>query len=1532
MNPRHTRQLLPFAGRLILLPIALLILSTSLEDLWGQPRVIVGPRGRALVDQSLSTVDLPTDRTMARGIDRAKDRIAEGEYSQAIRFLDEVLAGEQDSFIAIGEAGEHAGLKETASDMIRDLPPAGHAMYESMFGPVARKRLNDAVATGNVVELRKVAQQFFYTPAGYEAAMMVAQHEADAGRHLSASLLYDQLLNTPEAAQRLNPQLAILAARSRLALGEAKKAGEVMASASPYDGTAEIAGRQEQLKSAADNPLSWFEKIVGLPRRTDTTPIDQWLMPRGNAARNGQSEGGLPHMHVRWEARLLSHPQYETVHHELWSSLEQRRQALPTAGTPLAIGNTIIATTAQNVVAVDFRTGKRIWQTQPQRISEFEQLLNATGDMNQFDPTSPLVQAFARRLWDDYLYNSVSSDGQRVFVIRDLKLPEFIDSDPFGMPFRGNEYGEQIFANRLCAYDLASQGKLVWEIDGAASAGELVGAYFLGAPVVVDQKLYCLAEIKSAIHLAAIDRQTGKLEWLQQLAGLQNGIYLDPLRRLQAAMPSYDSGMLVCPTGAGVVIGINLEKLALAWAYQYDTTNNSLNPFQREGGRLAEKQPTQWIESSAILADGKVLLAPPESNWLHCLDLVTGKVLWKHGRGDGIFVAGVEGETVLLVGQQGLTALNLQTGKPVWPVETQLLPSGVMPSGRGFFSKGKYFLPLNTAEVVAIELASGAIVERTQSRFGTVLGNLVSHEGAILSQNGKFLDCFEQIDVLRDDTERRLAKNPDDFEALRILGELTYNEGRLAKSIELLEKAYELSADDSRTREVLGDCLLEALEQDFAAYHHRLPELREILADNASKKLTLLRLETQGMLELGKPVEAFDVCLEIARSVGDDQEVIEIASDHQASAANWLRAQIAQIWREADSQTREKMYAQLATLKQESPTRDPGLTAFLVGLPGINATVDDEYAKIALELAKENQLLGAQQLLLKYTTAEGPHQAEAVALCSRMLHERGFSRSALPFDEMLAGKFANVLCLDGKTGQQCLATWHPKAELSTLEWPYGKVEIDQPPQTNPTVPRGMHVPLAEIRLEHGDDILNSSNLFFCMRIGELLIRDSYGREVFHKVLGEQEKQIFDPKGIYGVSRGNLLICSIGQQITAINTLAEKSDPSAVLWRKSTVRNTGDRFRFQTQSIYRGERVGSYRPARFIENDRFVGVLGPLTHDSCVYQDQRGLHCVDSLTGKLRWSRLGTPNACQLLGDEEVVIAVPESSGPAQAYSMYDGRSLGEVILPRWQEQLMTEGLNVIAWTRSAKGEHVLSRRDALTGTVDWEKTFARGSHVDVARNRYIAVVEPTGRYHVFDAVDGQSLVEYQANPLPYLGKIHLFAGSDHYWIAAEVNLHTTADRTRLPFSQLDFVTFNGQLMAFAAKDGQPLWSRPAEVRQESLMLSQPVDSPVIVFASTHTRQDANASRQLVDMLLLEKSSGRVLFSEEGLPQSPNHCVTVVNSATDEVFVEMINRLVRLKFTDEPRAPEPPASFEATPSDKEGPKGIFGILEKFSGMP
>ena len=1513
-------------GRLLSVSVAMLLLFCLHQRVFAQGGFVVGPGGTIVVNQGFTTIDLPSDRTMARGIERAKDRIAEGEYSQSLRFLDEVLAGSQDSFIPVGDTGEHVGLKETASALIRDLPPEGREFYEATYGPAARRKLNEALASGDVVALREVVWQYFYTSAGREAAMQVAQLEADAGKHLSASLLFDELLKSPTATKQFNPQLTLLAAKSRLALGQIDEASELLSSlnvlrASPI----EIAGREELLTSVAKDPLGWYERVIGKPLATEPSSVDQWLTSRGDATRNGHALGGLPHVRVRWEARLLSHPQYESIFDEFWNALVQRNRPLPAAGVPLAIGDTIIATTVQNVIAVDFRTGKRIWQTQPQRIAEFEQLLGYSGDTAAFDTNVHPAQSFARRLWDDYLYNSVSSDGERVFVIRDLRLPEFEEPDPWGMPIGARGNGDNAATvNRLCAYDLATQGKLVWELDGATVGSEISGAYFLGAPIVVGEKLYCLAEIKSAIHLVAIDRRTGALAGLQQLAGLQNGIYLDPLRRLQAAVPSYDSGMLVCPTGAGVVIGINLEKNSLAWGYQYESNRNIATVMRRDYGRTVE-QTGQWIEGAAILADGAVLLAPPESNFLHCLDLSTGKLRWKLERGDGIYLAGVDAGQLLVVGLHGLTALDLKNGQPIWPQVTLPLPGDATPSGRGFFTEGKYYLPLSNAEIIAVDMKNAEIVERTRSRSGIVLGNLIAHRGAILSQNGKFLDCFDQIDVLRESTESRLAKDPNDVEALRTLGELAYNDGKLARAIELLERAYEVSTTEPRTREVLGECLIEALKQDFAAYHDRLPRLREIMQDSSARMLDVLRIEAQGLLELDQPWDSFEACVHFYETATDLQVLMPIEVNYQATASSWLRAQMAAIWRQANADDRQRIAARLTSMLDKLVENSEGTEAFLESFGDVGDFAFAAKLRRADRLVANDKPLAAQQAYLNFAEQPGTAHAEAVAVCSKLLHDRGYGRLAVEFDAQLAGALAETPCLGGKTGRECLEEWHVNPSKNTLDWPYGKVVVDMPQLTGQTgaQPR---VPVSEIRLEQCDGILGRCNVFFSGRgVGDLVIRDSYGRE-FRKNLSEKERQFGEAFGSYAVARGNLLIISMGRQITAVDTLARIPDGKNILWRKGTARSEANFTLSGIRGPLGNDRPGTYRPPRQQVDGtggRWLGILGPLTKDSFVYQDQRGLCCVDSLTGRLRWSRTDAPNACHLFGDDQVVIAVEQNSSKAHAYSMHDGRSLGEVEIPKWQEQLATRGTAVVAWRRLPNGQFELFSQDAVSGSVAWRYAFERQAQADVAMNRYVAVVEPAGRYAIVDTTDGRMIADYQASPLMNLGSVHLFAGTDQFVVAAG----TTGHR-RIQLSQFDFAAFDGQVFAFAAQTGKPLWTRPAEVREQALMLTQPVDAPVITFAGSHTMQSVNGSTNLVSILLLEKSSGRVLISEDNLPQAPYYFAVSCNADSNEVLVEMVNRSFRLKFTDAPRPPEPTATYEASPGEQEGPKGIYGIFEKF----
>jgi len=1524
--------------------LLLAVWATLHGSVWCAAQLRIVPAAPSVLRsaESQDGVFLPNDRTLSRGIQKAQRRIADGEFSQAIHFLDEVLQPErEDSFVVTGETGEFSGLKETARRIISKLPEDGKQLYQATYGPVARRELKQGIAAGDFEVIRQVAYRYFHTSAGYEAALLLAQYETDLGRHLSAALVYEELLASPEAVTRFEPQLSLLAAEAWLAAENLPQA-ESLLNHLQNEGhrSATIAGERVRLDGIGRQGIDWLLQTAGAPARSQLAMERQWLTHRGNASRNGQVEGGLPHMRVRWAVRLLAHPDLEEVHDNVATELLRHEKSLSVAASPLAVGDYLITRSAHNLIAVDYHTGKRVWQAQPQRVPVFEQLISASADAPEDQSEVEPTRAFAERIWQDYLYNSISSDGQRVYVIRDLAIPQSGRIDFMVMPGMavGESKGDLALTNRLCAYELATQGKLVWEIDGAANRSELAGAFFLGAPLSIGQSLYGLVEMKSAIYLVALDRRTGEFQWQQQLVSLEADILLDTQRRLQAAVPSYDAGMLVCPTGAGVVVGVDLAKRSLAWAYRYETDRKRFNVFRRRRRREIDTDD-RWIDSVAIVVGGRVLLSPPESNSLHCLDLVSGKLHWKQARNKHLFVAGVHDDRVLIVGNNNLTAVHLSDGKPAWPHGKLDLPADALPSGRGFFSHGRYYLPLSSAEVWAIDVAQGVKANRALARDGQVLGNLVCHRGAVLSQSGRFLNCFDQVDVLRTESKQSLKKNPDDFEALRTLGEIAYNDRELPQAIEYLERALAGASDNLRTKEVLIECLETALDEDFATYQGRLPLLRELEQSSGRGQLDLLRLQAQGLLEVGDPWGAFEACLQLYQATDDPLELLQVGRDHEVQLSRWVRAQVASIWNQADQNERERITRQLDRLldreERFSDKRHPDerhLRRFADCFQSLEI-VEPVLLRLATENLQAGRLLAAQQLYMMLTNATDQNiRAEAVARCSGMLHQRDLHRLAWPFDQQLRHALADVVCLDGKTGSECLAQWNAAETLGGLDWPYGEVQVTPRSIASRSASKRGRSHISRIRLEHTDGVLGRGNVFLSIREKKIIARDSVGQGFFSAPLEEgRPVQIHDPSKYYGASRGNLLVVSQGRQLVAFDTLASGEGGSdQILWRMKVSNGVDDRYGglINTRDV---RRPGPSQAARPQQADRWIGVIGPLAHDSCIFQDQRRLICVDSLTGEVRWWRSDVPPGCDLYGDEQYLFAVPRENAQALVFSTIDGRPVGESGVPRWQEQLATIGRQVIRWRKRADGRQELSAVDALSGEVVWKHDYENRAQVDIAEERYVGVVEPSGRCTITDADSGDFLVNHQSEANLTVNRVLLLAGSDSFLLIAQQPSKDSPKRRISPLNAWDYEVLDGRVYLFDRSSGQPAWSRPAEVRQESFILSQPVDLPVVAFAGNIQRRSARGGKQAISLLLLEKASGRLLFHDDTLPQSANFCeLKVLDESAHEMAVEMTTRTIHLKFTDEHRPPEPPAIVGTKSAEKKRLSGLYGIGRKLLG--
>ena len=96
---------------------------------------------------------------------------------------------------------------------------------------------------------------------------------------------------------------------------------------------------------------------------------------------------------------------------------------------------------------------------------------------------------------------------------------------------------------------------------------------------------------------------------------------------------------MICPTAAGAVVAVDVSRRMLLWAYKYesDQTEDTMvtNMAMMQGRNFEFLQESIhpedcWADSVPVVSEseGRVLLTPNDSQELHCLDLLTGKLQW----------------------------------------------------------------------------------------------------------------------------------------------------------------------------------------------------------------------------------------------------------------------------------------------------------------------------------------------------------------------------------------------------------------------------------------------------------------------------------------------------------------------------------------------------------------------------------------------------------------------------------------------------------------------------------------------------------------------------------------------------------------------------------------------------------------------------------------------------------------------------------------------------------------------------------------
>ncbi len=1475
------------------------------------------------------SVFTPAERSVVVLLDRTHLLLKEGRYAEAVQCLDRILSGNEDYFFKPdADASVHRSIKSEARRMLGSIPPSGRQSYELQFGALARSTLENAVETGSIPMVAEVARRFFHTSAGYEATYLLGIDHMDRGRPLVAALTFRRLREESSQYNRFEPSLSLAMARSWLAAGMPENARQALDGLrNGYgDRLVTIEGREVPLFDSADDSVDWLQDSLGPNNASPAAEPTSWTVYGGSPQRIAVSKGGRPLLNARWYVPTTDHPTIEAMIDRLRRQQEERETTLLPGLHPLVVNDVVLMRTATNLLAVDFTTGKRLWEVPAE--DPFEAALNPSPE-GRVIPAPNLDSGLRSRLWGDGAYGTLASDGQRVFSVEDLRLPSsaLYSRPPFAAGNRAWAAGVSMTTNRLAAFDIRTEGKLQWELGGPHSekAAKMAGAFFLGPPLPLLGDLYVLAEIDGEIRLLALDAETGDLLWQQQLAVVAESVYQDTLRRVSGVSPSYADGILVCPTSHHSIVALELTTRSLLWGYSYadhEQSNQRAPNFLGSSRYRTDNPENRWLDSALVVADGCVLATPIDSDQLHCLSLDDGRLVWKVPRDDKLFIATVHEGKVVVARRKGLAAFNLEDGKPAWEASLAACPANSEPSGRGFSNGEIYYLPLTGGKLMTVRLATGKVEQIFRSRQGKTLGNLVCHAGKILSQRADGLESYYQLESLRAEISERLAAQPDDARALALRGEILWDDGRLDAAVECLRKS--IQQDDSlHARSLLREVMFDGLATEFERYQAFRDEI-ESLIDTAHNRAKFHRLVAAGWEHASQYARALAEYRLLVDHDIQRNAIVEVDEDYSVRQDRWVRARLLHLFEVAPADVRTELLRWSDEVLQRGQlTAGPeGIGLALEYFDGLSGTRQYKAERIE-RLVEIDRVAEAELALMReIRTCEDGVLAERLARWTAMLMDADRPADVDSLLAKIETRWADLPFGDGQTGTHWAAGFAQQHEAvrqvrRPTNWPRGLVKTSVA-ETKPSGVLPSHV--------RGSIPFQSSSSLFCKGLVleqqqlQIVARDGLGHVQWKFPFSQlaEPRQLAAGRNLMRVDLcGHLLIVSLGNRIVALDTIATQDDGTPKVAWSEEIEGVDTAFLQRQMYQARGRSASFFGSAGY--SPRTSLVLGESL--ICVKRSRR-CAMLDAATGRTLWERDGISTQSEVFGDDRYVLIVPRQSTKARVFRASDGVELESCTVPAEEQRLATIGRRILCWERGQQCSlKMIDPLKSVQEEIVWGPyQFPLNAKPQLVDHELISVFTPDGKFQLIRSADGTSIVDTDLKPEEPLTDVVVFCRDGQYLVIANNSVNRRDPRRRVTHTTGARRIGVAKVLAFDS-EGSEMWEQPAAVENHLLPLSQPKGVPCLTFACTVQEMVRDRpAKAKADILCVDTRSGAIVVRQEFAHASQAVEITGAPEKS-RVEIRMQQETLSLEFTNEPI----PEGGEPEPAAAQGPSNSLEAI-------
>jgi outer membrane protein assembly factor BamB/tetratricopeptide (TPR) repeat protein len=958
---------------------------------------------------------------------------------------------------------------------------------------------------------------------------------------------------------------------------------------------------------------------------------------------------------------------------------------------------------------------------------------------------------------------------------------------------------------------------------GALQPDPLADAYFLGPPLPLGGDLFVLIDKQQDLSLVCLDAERGAVRWTQSLAAAGDRIGVNVQRRTHAAHLAYGDGVLVCPTHSGAVLGVDPLTRGLLWAHVYREATSGEN-------EAAAAVPTAWKGSTPVVCDGRVVFTAPDCDAVVCLRLRDGAPLWKVlGTEDDLFVAGVFGDKVLVVGRTACRALSLANGQSIWQRATGM-PAGQGVAAGGSSSRGSaplhpglYYLPLADGAVLALDVEDPRGAVRIEPRPGApreAAGNLVFYRGTLWSQGTLQLTAYLPLDDRLARVEQRLAAAPEDGAALAERGRLRLERGDLAGAAADLHAALQ-HTPGAEERADTGGRLHAALglllQRDFGAGEKYLDEYRRLgtLVPSGGRppddetrhqrRLQLRALVARGRESQGRVAEALREYGDLLDGARPDN-LLAVPEDPALRVRPdvWVRGRVAALAGHARGSRVlnaeiERRWQEVLTASHPDEVPDGRLARFLALFgeiadgPGAAAAREARmrWARDCARAPYRPRAIDADLLLWaveKEEGAPGPNlAARALEARARLLTRQGLLEEAAACYRRLGTAFARVEIEEGRTGADALVEAALDKRLLSVgdvtrpppavRWPDGRMKVVELPGRGssdmlvvPAVPRQPWGPASPGTLGTGTPsaFVRGLRFFLDGRSLQLLAVDrNTGAPRFSIPLPLANFPVYlRANELPCQAVDHLLILAAGPTLLGIDLLERR-----VRWSRNML----------DEASARGLVLGILPDGTFNVNPadgqpmRQMGWVGPAGSEGVYIHNRAGLTCLDAASGEVRWVRSDVPTQLRVSGDGERLYLAEHNGAEGirgvRAVRVADGTA---VAIPgataAYSHRVRVAGRRLLVSEEGPNREVRLRLYDLPTGKDVWAREFPAGSVLlSAPLAEWAGMAAPDGAVTVVDLEAGRETLRL-ALDRRHLEKVtggQLFADADQVYVALQ---------------------------------------------------------------------------------------------------------------------------------------------------------------------